>query len=101
MDEFVVKASKVQLVWKGDTMVFDATAFNLAEGSMLDDLIRQLPGVELKENGEILVNGEKIDYLTLNGKDFFKGNNKMMLENLPYFTVKNVQVFYKTTRESE
>ena len=101
LDEIVVKASKVQLVWRGDTMVYDATAFNLAEGSMLDDLIRQLPGVELKDNGEILVNGEKIDYLTLNGKDFFKGNNKMMLENLPYFTVKNVQVFHKSTRESE
>ena len=101
MKEFVVKASKVQLVWRGDTMVYDATAFNLPEGSMLDDLIRQLPGVQLKENGEITVNGEKIDYLTLNGKDFFKGNNKMMLDNLPYFTVKNVQVFHKRTRKSE
>ena len=101
LDEVVVKASKVQLVWRGDTMVYDATAFNLAEGSMLDDLIRQLPGAELKEDGEILINGEKIDYLTLNGKDFFKGKNKMILENLPYFTVKNVQVFHKSTRESE
>ena len=101
LDEVVVKASKVQLVWRGDTMIYDATAFNLAEGSMLDDLIRQLPGAELKEDGEILINGEKIDYLTLNGKDFFKGKNKMMLENLPYFTVKNVKVFHKSTRESE
>lgn len=101
LDEVVVKASKVQLVWRGDTMVYDATAFNLAEGSTLDGLIRQLPGAELKEDGEILINGEKIDYLTLNGKDFFKGKNKMMLENLPYFTVKNVQVFHKSTRESE
>lgn len=101
MKEFEVRASKVQLVWRGDTMIYDATAFNLAEGSMLEDLIRQLPGVELKENGEILVNGEKIDYLTLNGKDFFKGNNKMMLENLPYFTVKNLKVYHKSTRESE
>lgn len=101
MKEFEVKASKVQLVWKGDTMIYDATAFNLAEGSMLEDLIRQLPGVELKENGEILVNGEKINYLTLNGKDFFKGNNKMMLENLPYFTVKNLKVYHKSTRKSE
>ena len=101
MEEFVVKASKIQLVWKGDTMVYDATAFNLAEGSMLDDLIRQLPGVELKEDGEILVNGEKVDYLTLNGKDFFKGNNKMMLDNLPYFTVKNVKAYHKSTQESE
>lgn len=101
MKEIEIKASKVQLVWKGDTMIYDATAFNLAEGSMLEDLIRQLPGAELKENGEITVNGEKIDYLTLNGKDFFKGDNKMMLENLPYFTVKNLKVYHKSTRESE
>ena len=42
LDEVVVKASKVQLVWKGDTMVFNADAFNIPDGSMLDDLIRQL-----------------------------------------------------------
>ncbi len=45
----------------GDTLVYDASAFNLPEGSMLDDLIRQLPGAELRENGEILVNGRKVD----------------------------------------
>ena len=101
LDEVVVKASKVQLVWKGDTMVFNADAFNIPDGSMLDDLIRQMPGVKLKDNGEITVNGRKIDYLTLNGSDFFKGNNKMMLENLPYFTVKNVRVFDKTTDKSK
>lgn len=37
----------------------------------------------------------------LNGKDFFKGDNKVMLENLPYFTVKNVQVYHKSTEKSE
>ena len=101
LDEVVVTATKVKMVYKGDTIVYNADAFNIPEGSMLDALIKQLPGVELKENGEIFVNGKKIDNLTLNGADFFKGKNKMMLENLPYYTVKNVEVFNKSTPRSK
>ena len=100
LKEVVVKATKVKMVWRGDTQVYNADAFNVPEGSMLDGLIKQLPGVELKDNGEIFVNGKKIDNLTLNGADFFKGKNKIMLENLPYFTVKNVKVYKKQTEEN-
>ena len=101
LDQVEVKATKVKLTYKGDTIVFNADAFNVPEGSMLDGLIRQLPGVELKDNGEILVNGRKVDYLTLNGKDFFKGKNKVMLDNLPYYTVKDINVYEKRTDLSE
>ena len=82
LDEIVIKATRVRMVYKGDTIVYNADAFNLPEGSMLDVLIRQMDGVELKDDGRILVNGQQIDELTLNGKDFFRGNNKVMLENL-------------------
>ena len=101
LGEVTVKATRVQMVWKGDTLVYNADAFNVPEGSMLDGLIKQLPGVELKDNGEIFVGGKKIDNLTLNGKDFFKGKNKVMLENLPYFTVKNIEVYKKQTEENK
>lgn len=101
LDEVKVTATKVRIAYKGDTIIFNADAFNVPEGSMLDGLIRQLPGVELKENGEILVNGRKIDYLTLNGKDFFKGDNKIMLDNLPYYSVESVSAFEKSTDRSE
>lgn len=101
LDEVTVKATKIKMVYRGDTIVYNANAFNLPQGSMLETLIRQLPGVELKDNGEIFVNGRKVDNLTLNGKDFFKGNNKVMLENLPYYTVKNVRVYNKRTERSE
>lgn len=47
LDEVVVKATKIQVVHRGDTIVYDATAFAMPEGSMLDALIKQLPGVEL------------------------------------------------------
>ena len=101
LGEVVVKATKVKMVWKGDTLVFNADAFNVPEGSMLEGLIKQLPGVELNDDGEIFVNGKKIDNLTLNGADFFKGKNKIMLQNLPYFTVKNIQVYKKQTEENK
>lgn len=93
LDEVMVKASKVVFYNKGDTVIYNADAFVLAEGSMLDALIRQMPGVELKEGGEIYVNGRYVENLLLNGKDFFKGNRQMMLENLGAYTVKNVAVY--------
>ena len=76
LDEVVVKATKIQVVHRGDTIVYDATAFAMPEGSMLDALIKQLPGVELKEGGEIFVNGKKVDFLTLNGKKLFNGKSR-------------------------
>lgn len=101
LNEVVITATKVKIVYKGDTVVYNADAFNMAKGSMLDDLVKQMPGVQLKDNGEIYLNGEKADYLLLNGKDFFKGNNKVMLENLPYYTVNNVKFYDKSTHKSE
>ncbi|MBO7558508.1 MAG: outer membrane beta-barrel protein [Bacteroidaceae bacterium] len=97
LDEVVVNATKVKVVFKGDTIVYNADAFNVADGSMLDALIKQMPGVELDRQGQIFVQGRKIDNLLLNGKDFFKGNSKMMLENLPYYVVKDIKVYNKTT----
>lgn len=63
-----MKASKVKFYNRGDTLVYNADAFNLAEGSMLDALIQQLPDVELKDNGNIYVNGKYVEELLLNGK---------------------------------
>lgn len=93
LGEVTVQATKVKFYNRGDTLVYNADAFNLAEGSMLDALIKQLPGAELKEDGQIFVNGRFVENLLLNGKDFFKGNNQIMLENLGAYTVKEIQVY--------
>ena len=100
LDEVNVTGTMVKLVHKGDTLVYNAQAFKVPDGSMLDGLIRQLPGAELKSNGDILINGKKIDNLTLNGDDFFKGSNSVMLQNLPYYTVNQVKVYNKRTERS-
>src|SRR5574344_83209 len=101
LNEVVVKASKVRFVYHGDTLVYNANAFNVPEGSMLDGLLKQMDGVEVDKDGNITVNGRHVDYLTLNGKDFFKGKNQVMLNNLPYYTVQKVEFFNKSTERSE
>ncbi len=97
LQEVTVKATRIKIAYRGDTVVYDASAFKLPDGSMLDALVRQMPGAELKDDGTISINERKVDYLTLNGKDFFKGNNKIMLDNLPYFTVENIKVYDRNT----
>lgn len=95
LDEVTVKATKVKMFWRGDTIVYDATAFNMPDGSMLDNLIRQLPGAEINDNGEIFINGRKIDELLLGSRSFMRGKNKVLMEHLPYYTVKNLKVYEK------
>lgn len=97
LGEVVVTASKIKMVMRGDTVVYNADAFELANGSMLDALVRQLPGVELK-GGRIYVNGEFVDNLLVNGRNFFRGNPKIALDNLPAYMVDKVKVY---RRESD
>ena len=94
LDDVAVTASKVKMVMHGDTIVYNADAFQLSNGSMLDELIRRLPGVQLK-GSQITVNGRFVSSLLVNGSEFFKGNPAVALQNLPSYTVKNLKVYEK------
>lgn len=101
LKEVTVTGSKIKFYNKGDTVVYDASAFQLAEGSMLDALIAQLPGAKIDDNGRITVNGEFVESLLLNGKEFFKNDNQVMLENIAAYTVKNIQVYKSQTKQQK
>ena len=95
MQELTVSATQVRIAYKGDTIVVNAEVFKIPEGSMLDALVANIPGAELHDDGTIYMNKRKVDYLTLNGKDFFKGKNRMMLDNLPYYVVNKLKFYEK------
>ena len=101
LEDVVVKATKVKFYMNKDTLVYNADAFNLQEGSMLDDLIKQLPGVTMNNNGQISVNGKPVDELLLNGKAFFNHDRKLILDNLPSFMVNHLKVYDKRTAWQE
>ena len=100
LGEATVTASRVAMVMKGDTVEYDARAFRLAEGSMLNKLFQMLPGVKVDANGVITHNGERVRKLLLNGNDFFNGDAKTALDNLPAYIVDKVQ-FYNEGPEWE
>lgn len=93
LKEVTVTSTKIKMVMRGDTIVYNADAFNLPEGSMLDALVSKLPGAKLTKDGEIFVNGKKIESLLINGNGFFSGNPRVALENLPAYTVNKIKVY--------
>lgn len=97
LGEAVVQATKIKMVMKGDTVVYNADAFQLSQGSMLDALIEQLPGAELSDDGVITVNGRRVSSLLVNGKDFFRGDPRVALDNLPAYMVDKVKVYEQTS----
>ena len=100
LGDAVVKATKIKMVMKGDTIVYNADAFQLSEGSMLDQLINHLPGMKVDANGNITRNGEHVEELLVNGKDFFKGNPKIALDNLPAYIVDKVKVYRRAPKDA-
>lgn len=99
--EVTATATKIMFYHKGDTIVYNADAFLLADGSMLDALLDQMPGVELRGNGEIFCNGRKVQNLLLNGKDLFNGKIGLMLDNIAAYTIKDISFYNKSGRISE
>jgi hypothetical protein len=97
LDEVTVKATKIKMYYRGDTIVYNADAFTLPDGSMLGSLIAQLPGVKITESGAIYVNGRRVDELLLGSRSFFHGNRKVLMENLPYYTVNTLKVYEQNT----
>lgn len=100
LQEVVVTGTIIKMFYKGDTLVYNAAAFNVSQMESLRKLVEQLPGVTMKD-GEIRVNGKHVDNLLISGKDFFNGNMDAALDNLPAYIVSRVKVYDKAGDQSE
>ena len=77
---------------KGDTIVYNADSFKTGTERKLEDVLKKLPGVEVNANGEVEVEGKKVSKLMVEGKDFFDGDTKLGVKNIPADAVDKVQV---------
>ena len=98
LGEVVVKSTLLKFYMDGDTLVYNADAFPMAEGSMLGELMRKLPGVEVADGGIITVNGRKVESMLLNGKDFFDKDRELLMENMPSYMVKNFKTYERSPK---
>lgn len=91
----VVEGQVRQIEMKDDTLMFNANAFKVPEGSVLEDLIKKLPGVEVSEDGTIKVNGKTVSKILVGGKEFFGNDRSMAMKNLPSEIVDKVKTYDK------
>ncbi|MCA0133336.1 TonB-dependent receptor [Winogradskyella alexanderae] len=77
---------------KGDTLIYNADSFKNGSERKLEDVLEKLPGVEINENGQIEVEGNTVQKLMVNGKDFFDGDTKLATKNIPSNAVDKIQV---------
>ncbi|QBN19676.1 carboxypeptidase-like regulatory domain-containing protein [Flavobacterium nackdongense] len=77
---------------KGDTIVYNADSFKTGTERKLEDVLKKLPGVEVNADGEIEVEGKKVTKLMVEGKDFFDGDTKLGVKNIPADAIDKVQV---------
>ena len=77
---------------KGDTIIYNADSFKTGTERKLGDVLKNLPGVTVNKDGEVEVEGKKVQKLMVDGKDFFDGDTKLGVKNIPADAIDKVQV---------
>lgn len=100
LNEVVVKSEAPPIRMKKDTLEFNASSYKVRPESNVETLLKQLPGVEVDNDGKVKVNGKDVTQFLVNGKTFFDRDGGMILKNLPAEIISKVQVSdFKTKKE--
>lgn len=78
-----------------DTMMYNADAYRVPEGSMLEELIKRLPGVEIDEDGGITVNGKSVSRILVDGEEYFGNDRTMATKNLPVSIIHRIKTYQR------
>ncbi len=84
----------------GDTIVYNADAYKVADGATAEDLVSKMPGIEVTDTG-VKAQGETVEKVLVDGKSFFENDPKLALKTLPAEVVQSVSVFDKKSDQAE
>lgn len=85
------QASKVTL--KEDTFVYNASAYRTPEGSVVEELVKKLPGAQIDDDGKITINGKEVKKILFDGKEFMTGDTKTAMKNIPTSIIEKVKAY--------
>lgn len=87
----VGQASRVTV--KEDTFVYNASAYRTPEGSVVEELVKRLPGAQVSDDGTITINGKEVKKVLVDGKEFMTGDTKTALKNLPTSIIDKIKTY--------
>lgn len=100
IDEVAVTATKLKMYNNGDTLIYNADAFVIDKRNVLEDLVKMLPGVELRD-GKVFANGRFVESIIISGKDVMPDNPTQLMKMLPAYIVDKLKFYDKQGEESK
>ena len=100
LEAAIVRDRVKPVVYLGDTIQYNAAAFNLSDSDMLEDFFKKLPGWSVDNNGRITANGKIIEQITINGRVFFMNDPVFVSRNIPAKILKNIKLFEKQSQRA-
>ncbi|WP_407427587.1 outer membrane beta-barrel protein [Arcticibacter sp.] len=88
----VVVSGALPITVKEDTVEYRASDFPVRENSVVEDVLKKLPGIEVDKDGNVTTQGKSVTRVRVNGKDFFDGDLKTATQNLPAEIIENIQI---------
>ncbi len=93
LKEVVAKGVAARVVVKEDTFVYNAAAYRTPEGSVIEELVKRLPGAQVDDDGKITINGKEVKKVKVDGKEFMTGDTKTALKNLPTSIIDKIKAY--------
>ena len=88
-----VTGKALKVVVKEDTFVYNSAAYVTPEGSVVEELVKRLPGAQVSEDGKITINGKEVKKVKVGGKEFMTGDTQTAMKNLPTSIIDNIKVY--------
>ena len=95
LGEATVEGKLPEMTVSDDTVSYNADAFAVEDGAMVEELVKKLPGVEIEDDGTIKWNGKEISQILVDGKEFFGNNRELVLKNIPAETIEKIKAYEK------
>ncbi|HMQ49698.1 MAG TPA: TonB-dependent receptor [Saprospiraceae bacterium] len=101
LDAVEIVSERDPMRFSRDTVIYNADAFKTQAGAVVEDLLKQLPGLEVEADGSIRAQGETVQNVLVNGKEFFGNDPSIATKNLPADIVDKVAVYDKKSDRAE
>jgi hypothetical protein len=101
LEEVVVEAEAPPITMIDDTLQYNANSFRTQPNANVEQLLKKLPGVKVDKDGSITAQGEKVNRVLVDGKEFFGNDPKIATRNLPADAVDKVQVYDKQSDQAQ
>lgn len=88
-----VTGQAMKVVLREDTFVYNSAAYVTPEGSVVEELVKRLPGAQVSDDGKITINGKEVKKVKVGGKEFMTGDTQTAMKNLPTSIIENIKVY--------